>query len=98
MSLAEILGEHAAKATIGALVAGFFAGAVMVLRRGATNAHALDLLQREIAHRDEIRKLDRKSAEDRFRALEGRIEANEAKIDGARDAIMAKLNSMEMQQ
>lgn len=93
--MAEVMAQHAVKATIGALVAGFFAGAVMVLRRGATNAHALLLLEREIKHRDEIRTLDRQSVDERFRALESRIEANEAKIDGAREAIMSKLNAMD---
>lgn len=102
MSLAAIMAEHAVKASIGALVAGFFAGALMAFRRGATNAHALEMLQQEVKHRDEIRLMDRENTDSRFKAMSAEIarldvnmQALSKDISDSRTAIMAKLNEME---
>lgn len=75
MSLAESLEKIGVNVST-AIVLGFGTAIAWVVRNILTNGRRLELLEREMKHREQLRELDRKALQDvhdGVRRLEGRI-------------------------
>lgn len=95
MSFTEMITEHAAKSVIGGMAIGLLSGIALMWSRGMNNAAQINMLSKDLQHRDEIREIDRSATNARLTALETSVAALQTHLLTAQTQIMGKLDQIE---